>query len=169
MAVFSHPVLWIIGCVLIISSLGMITARKPVHSSLFFLLNLLSLAALYIQLSAEFIAIMQILVYAGAILVLFMFVIILFQDAHAQINQFKPQAKETFLVIAGTIFVISLIYLGIHFWNLPTSTHPLPEDFGTVQELGHALYLNFFFPFEAVILLFLIAVVGSLYTAKKVK
>lgn len=158
---------WILGCILIFASLGVVLAKKPVHASLSFLVALLMLAALYLQLSAQFIAVMQVLVYAGAILVIFMFVIVLFQDAHQQIQRFEPQSSPILLVSAAGAFVLALVFLGKQLIHLPMSTKELPEGFGTVQSIGQALYIDFFFPFEAVILLFLVAVVGALYIARK--
>lgn len=167
MTPFASHAEWFLGFVLVLSSLGVILARKPVHASLSFLLTLLSLAALYLQLSAEFIAVMQVLVYAGAIMVLFMFVIVLFQDVYQQIDQYKAESKASLLIFAASAFVITLIFLGIKLIDLGPVTKNLPEGFGTVQSIGKALYLDFFFPFEAVTLLFLIAVVGALYIARK--
>jgi len=158
---------WILGVVLILSSLGVILARKPVHSSLSFLLTLLSLALLYLQLNAEFIAVMQILVYAGAILVIFIFVIVLFQDAHQQISQYSPKSFFPFLLAAGVAFLLALVFLGTRLTGLSATSKNLPAGFGSVQSIGEALYIDFFFPFEAVVLLFLIAVVGALYIGKK--
>lgn len=160
---------WIIGIILILSSLGVIVAKKPVHASLSFLLSLLMLAALYLQLSAHFIAVMQVLVYAGAIMVLFMFVIVLFQDAYQQIAKFAPMSKQSLIIISASTFVLALIFLGKRAISLSPSTNPLPDNFGTVESLGQALYIDFFFPFEAIIFLFLIAVIGSLYIAKKTR
>jgi NADH-quinone oxidoreductase subunit J len=160
---------WILGFLLILASLGVILSKKPVYSALSFLATLMLLASLYLQLSAQFIAVMQILVYAGAILVLFMFVIILFQDAHSQISKFEPQSSRPLLIIAGSFFIITLIYLGKDFISLPLAKENISATFGTVQNLGTDLYIDFFFPFEAVILLFLIALVGAIYTAKKEK
>lgn len=157
----------IFGSLLVLSSLGVILATKPVYSALSFLLTLLTLAVLYLELSAQFIAVMQILVYAGAILVIFMFVIVLFQDAHQQIAQFQPKSPPLLLLGAAAAFVISLLYLGRKFYDLPPATENIPADFGTVQELGKALYIDFFFPFEAVTLLFLVAVIGALYIGRK--
>lgn len=167
MSFFDHPGQWIIGFLIVLSSLGVILARKPVHASLSFLLTLLSLAALYLQLSAQFIAAMQILVYAGAILVIFMFVIILFQDAHSQIDKTPSKSSSFLRVFGGAVFMISLMLAGRHMLNIHLSEKALPENFGTVEALGKALYLEYFLPFEAVILLFLVAIVGSLYLAKK--
>jgi NADH-quinone oxidoreductase subunit J len=167
MTALAHPVQWILGSLLILSSLGVILVRKPVHASLCFLLTLLMLAALYLQLSASFIAVMQVLVYAGAILVIFMFVIILFQDAHQQIDRFPVKSSWLLLFAAASTFLLSLGIFGERLLGFTSSTEELPEGFGTVQSIGEALYVDFFFPFEAVILLFLIAVVGALYIGKK--
>ena len=168
MALFADTAQWILGLVLILSSIGVVMARNPVHASLSFLLTLLALAALYLELSAQFIAAMQVLVYAGAILVIFMFVIVLFQDAHAQLEHFKAKSMRSLLIVAGLGFIGALVLLGSHLVDIPTSHGHLQPNFGTVQALGKALYLDFFFPFEAVILLFLVAVVGALYIGKKV-
>lgn len=166
---FDQPAEWILGLVLILASLGVILTKKPVHACLSFLLTLMALAGLYLHLSAQFIAAMQILVYAGAILVIFMFVIILFQDAHSQLALFKAKSSTALLVVAGTGFFFSLVLLAARVFLLPPINHQLPPDYGTAQALGRALYLDFFFPFEAVILLFLVAVVGALYIGKKVE
>lgn len=157
----------LLGFVLIASALGVILARKPVHACLAFLLTLLSLAFLYIQLSAQFIGVMQILVYAGAILVLFMIVIVLFQDAHEQLAQFAPQASPTLLIGAGAALMISFLWIAGHLRGLPQGVADVSKEFGTVEALGKALYVDFFFPFEAIILLFLVAVVGALYIGRK--
>lgn len=158
-----------IAGVLCVSAFGVICAKKPVHSSLFFMLSLLSLAAFYLQLSANFIALMQVLVYAGAILVLFVFVMILFQDAHEQIALHKRKTSLYLVAAAILIFVSSLGALCSKLAPLSTQKHALLSDFGEVESLGRTLYMDFFFPFEAVIVIFLIAIVGALYIGKKVK
>jgi NADH-quinone oxidoreductase subunit J len=167
MTLLDNPVQLILGLILILSALGVILAKKPVHASLSFLLTLVTLAALYLQLSAEFIAVMQILVYAGAILVIFMFVIILFQDAHQQIEQYQAKSAPMLLYVSATAFILALPFLGYKFAGLNAINKNLPEGFGTVQTLGKALYVDFFFPFEAVTLLFLVAVIGAFYIGKK--
>lgn len=164
-----HFVQWLMGLLLILSGLGVILSRKPLYSSLSFLLSLILLAAFYLQLSAEFIATMQVLVYGGAILVIFVFVIVLFQDAHQHIARYASKTSPHLLSLTAVAFITALIFLG---WQLIPFGHfqkNVPEGFGSAQGIGEALYLNFFFPFEAVILLFLVAIVGSLYIAKKEK
>jgi NADH-quinone oxidoreductase subunit J len=159
---------WILGALLVVSALGILLLRQPVHACLSFLLTLLTLSAVYLRQFAHFIAVIQILIYAGAILVIFMFVIILFQDAHAQISRHKANSGPFLLFAAGAAFVSALAVLGEKFRDLPALAEKLPEAYGTVQSLGEKLYIDFFFPFEAVILLFLAALVGSVYIAKRI-
>lgn len=167
MSFFDHPGEWVLSALLILSLLGVISTDKPVYSALSFLFSLLSLAALYLQLSAGFISVMQVLVYAGAILVIFMFVIVLFQDAHQQISQTEPKSSSLLLILSAGAFLFSVVYLIRQLIGLGPPKNPLPEGYGTVQSIGHALYLDFFFPFELLVLLFLIAMVGALYIGKK--
>jgi NADH-quinone oxidoreductase subunit J len=120
-----------------------------------------------LQLNAEFIAVMQILVYAGAILVIFMFVIILFQDAHQQIEQYLPKSKPLLLYSAAVAFVLALPVLAHKLMDITPAAKGRLDGFGTVETLGKALYVDFFFPFEAVTLLFLVAVIGAFYIGRK--
>jgi NADH-quinone oxidoreductase subunit J len=158
----------ILGIILILSSLGVVVAKKPVYSALSFLLTLVTLATFYLMLSAQFIAVMQVLVYAGAILVLFMFVMVLFQDAHDEIVKFKPKSMPLLIGLALFLFLVALLYLGLQMTGLLATPNTLPNGYGTVQSLGKVLYIDFFFPFEVVVLLFLVALVGALYIARKV-
>jgi NADH-quinone oxidoreductase subunit J len=157
----------VLGTLLMASSLGTVLAKKPIHATLSFLCSLIVLAAMYLQLSAEFIAVMQVLVYAGAILVLFMFVIVLFQDAHDDV--YRHRAKSSIYLIYAAIAALGacLLYVGFDLARAAMSTESIQPEFGSVKAIGQDLYLNFFFPFEAVILLFLIAAVGALYVGKK--
>lgn len=154
-----------LGTVLILSSLGVILLKQPVHACLSFLVTLLALAGLYLQLSASFIAVMQVLVYAGAILVLFMFVIVLFQDAHREILRYQAQSSPLLLAMSAFVFLGAFFILSYELWGFSAAKNLMP-GFGSVQSLGEALYLDFFLPFEAVILLFLVALVGTLYVGK---
>lgn len=158
---------WFTTLFLVLSSLGVILAKKPVHSGLSFLLTLLLLSCLYLELSAQFIAVMQVLVYAGAILVIFMFVIILFQDAHEQISKHLAKSNRVLILVAALSFLCALGFLGKQLLLLPSTDREVSQEFGTVQSLGQALYIDFFFPFEAIIFLFLVAIIGAVYIAKK--
>lgn len=156
-----------LGTILLLASVGVLVARKPVYAALSFLVVLLVLAALYLQLSAEFIAVMQVLVYAGAILVLFIFVIMLFQDAQAELKKYSPQSSRLFLTLAAVAFLLALVFVGVRLADLGTIPAQIPPDYGTVHSLGKALYIDTFFPFEAVILIFLVSLIGAVYIGRK--
>ncbi len=159
---------WLLGAMLIFSSLGVILAKKPMHSGLFFLLVLLTLAGFYLELSAQFIAAVQLLIYAGAILVIFVFVIVLFQDAHAQIIKYASRCKPLWLALAAFALTLTLVAVVFSLTLPPTvALHTDKPNFGTVQSLGIDLYSQFFFPFEVASLVILLAIVGVIYFAKK--
>jgi len=159
----------VLGLLIVISALGIILLKKPVHACLSFLLTLLGLAGVYLQLNAPFISAMQILVYAGAILVIFMFVIVLFQDAYLAIDEYRAKSKPFWLVLSATLLIVTLTLLGTRLKTLGYQKESLPEGYGSLEALGKAIYIDFFFPFEAVGLLFLVAIIGALYIGKKVQ
>jgi NADH-quinone oxidoreductase subunit J len=154
-----------LASVIILSALGILITEKPVHACLYFLLTLLGLATLYFRLEAPFIAAMQVLIYAGAILVIFMFVVVLFQDAHVAIDKTPAKTNQTIAgLIAGVFTAIMIFFFSLQ----PMERKPLAADFSTVESLGTALYSDFFFPFEVAGLLFLVAMIGAVYIGKKV-
>ncbi len=143
---FTGAIEWILASVIVIASLGVLVVKKPVHACLWFLLALIGLAAIYLQLHAPFISVMQVLVYAGAILVIFMFVIVLFQDAYLTIERYKAKSNAIGLFFAAAFFVISLAFLGTYLRPLQVEQTQPAVGYGSVEALGKALYLDFFFP-----------------------
>ncbi|MBS0656106.1 MAG: NADH-quinone oxidoreductase subunit J [Verrucomicrobia bacterium] len=155
----------LLGIIIVLSSLGVILFKKPVHSCLSFLLTLLALSGMYLQLGAPFISAMQILVYAGAILVIFMFVIVLFQDAYLAIDSYPAKSKPFWLALSAAFLAAAFMTLGVSLGSVESKS--TPEGYGSLEALGKAIYLDFFFPFEAVAMLFLVAIIGALYIGKK--
>jgi NADH-quinone oxidoreductase subunit J len=158
---------WILAILLLVFSSGIILAKKPIYSCLSFLFTLVLLATVFIELSAEFIGVMQIFVYAGSILVIFVFVIVLFQDAYEEIDKVDPQSSSALLTISILLFLVAFLFIGFHFTESSWMTTAISDHFGSVQDIGKALYVDGFFPFEAVVVLFLVSIVGTLYIAKK--
>lgn len=158
---------WFLSSLLLLSALGVILARKPVFSGLSFLATLILLSGLYFELSAHFIGVLQILIYAGAILVIFMFVIILFQDAYQKLSLVDAKSSRLWLVAAASAFLVSATLLLYRLLDFSLLSKTVPEGYGSVESLGKILFVDFFFPFEAVIMIFLVALVGSVFVAKK--
>ena len=164
-----HIFFFYFAAVIATTSVLVVALRNPVYSALALLIMFFHVAGLYVTLHAEFLAAVQIVVYAGAILVIFVFVIVLFQDAHEQLAKFAAKSKPFLLYLAAGLFLLTLLFLAGRLMNLELIKADLPPHYGSVQALGEALYLDFFFPFEAVILLFLTAGLGALYIAKREK
>jgi NADH-quinone oxidoreductase subunit J len=156
----------LLGFFLIASALGTVLLKQPVHACLSFLVSLLLLSAIYVTLSAEFMGVMQILIYAGAILVLFMFVIVLFQDAHHEVYRHLPKSPRALAIAAVIAFGLAFAFFEWQIADVATKVELRPS-FGTVESLGRDLYNVYFFPFEAMLPLFLVAIIGSVYIARR--
>lgn len=151
----------------IVSALLVVTRRNPIISALYLIVNFFCLAGLYLTLHAQFIAVVQILVYAGAIMVLFVFVILLLNLGD------ERHLKDAFSwkkVVAGTLSVgvlMELIYIFMIQTNTPTIDMVRATDVGTVEAIGRVLFTRFLFPFEVTSLLLTAAIVGAIVLAKK--
>lgn len=152
----------ILAIVALVGALGVIVARQPVHSALFLILNILSLAIFYILLSAEFLAAAQVIVYAGAIMVLFLFVVTLLtagKDDHEAKDRMGGQrltAGVLAVLMGGGLAVLAVLY--------PSHglTLGLPKNFGNLHGMGAVLWGPDFVYLAAVALMLLTAAVGVL-------
>ena len=148
------------------SGVLVITRKNPVHSALALILTLLSLSGLYLMLYAPFVAGVQIILYVGGIMVLFLFVIMLVNLERAEKErQFNQQwiAGMAAALALGVLFV--LIYTqGSNLFAQPIVALPETEN---TQRVGVMLYSNYMFPFEIASLLLLVAMIGAVVMAKK--
>jgi NADH-quinone oxidoreductase subunit J len=148
------------------SALHVVLQENPLNSALSLVVTLSILAVFFLFLDAELLAALQILVYAGAIMVLFLFVIML-------LNLSKPTGEKLrgFWVVtsvAGSaLFVLELLLLLQEGWPGRNGDSPAPPGFGTVREVGKALFTDFLLPFEITSLLLLAALVGALFLGRK--
>ena len=160
---------YLLSALALISGVLVITRKNPVHSAIALIFTLLSLAGLYLMLYAPFVAGVQIILYAGGIMVLFLFVIMLVNVDRAQR---ESQFNKQWLV--GTLAVLALG--GIGAWLVVgygkgqavfmKAGAPLPEQQNT-QQVGMALYTSYMFPFEIASVLLLVAIIGAVVMAKK--
>lgn len=150
----------------IATALGMILNKNTVNSALLLVLNLVSLAGIYLILQAQFLAIIQILVYAGAIMVLFLFVIMLLNVDE------EESLFDKFRVKYLVAFLLGVVVLGQILFSLGGVTDMLPEistgqaQLGTVEAIGEVLYTEYLFPFQITAILLTAAVVGALMIAQ---
>jgi NADH-quinone oxidoreductase subunit J len=139
-------------------------SRNPVTSAMFLVLTIGSLAGLFVLLHAFFLAAVQVLVYAGAVMVLFLFVIMLLDLKAEERRKMQVVAAGGGVVAVGTIVAIFLQSL---FKEAPLKTETLPPLQGGTIQLGELLFKQYLLPFEIVSILLLVAIVGVVLLSKK--
>jgi NADH-quinone oxidoreductase subunit J len=157
---------YLLSAMAIISAILVIMRRNAVHSALSLIVTLLSLAGLYLMLYAPFVAGVQIVVYAGGIMVLFLFVIMLVNLERAiKEEQFSKQWLAGVLVTLGLGALFFVVFR--HGQSLFPGTPLELAEIDNTQSVGLELYQNYMLPFEIASLLLLVAIVGAVVMAKK--
>ena len=177
----AHYVLFgILAVLLVASAIYVVTARHPVYSVVGLLVNFLALAATFLTLNAEFMAVIQVVVYSGAILILFLFVIALLSSGVRPFNlgpNRLPRVGGPFSILAlvalaGLLFVIVRAITPAPVAGNESSVlgHPGTADvFGSVADFGKALFTTYLLPFEATAFVLMIAVIGVIALAGDVE
>ncbi len=156
---------WCFGGLAVILAVMVITLKNPVHSAVALVCNMFSLAALFALLDAHFLAALQVLVYAGAIMVLILFVIMLLNLQPDELGRAKQTATKAVGGVLATwvvVLVISLVTTGKS-GEMPA----VPESFGTLETIGRLLFSRFLLSFEVASVLLLAAILGAVGIAKK--
>ena len=156
----------LLAVVSVVSALGVLISRNPVTSALWLILTLFCVAGLYLTLSAEFIAVVQVLVYAGAIMVLFLFVIMLLNLGVMP----KPDQidwKKTTGFVLGVVLLTVMIYVVAEGMQLmPESVAVIPET-GSAKTIAFSLFTEYVLAFEVIGALLLVATIGAVMLAKR--
>jgi len=145
-----------------------VSTRDTVHSVLFLVLDFLFVAALYVLLGAEFLAVIQILVYAGGIVVLYLFVVMLVNLKRPP-EVYRDPRRQTKLGfgLAAAILVELVLIAGYDYVRpTPVIATPLPVT-GNTEQVGWMLYTNYLIPFEIASMLLLVAMIGAIILAKR--
>jgi NADH-quinone oxidoreductase subunit J len=165
-----HQVIfWILSLLTLSFAVGVIMSRSPINSVLFLILTFFSISAHYVMMNAQFLAIVNIIVYAGAIMVLFLFVIMLMNlnsDTEPQKNFLVQFAA---VISGGALLLIFVAALKSSFTGLEGRDINLIEstDIGLIKNLGQKLFTDYVFPFEIASVLFLSAMIGAVVLGKK--
>ena len=158
---------WICALVLVGSAIGVVASRQPVHSVVGLIVNFAGLAVLFLTLSAEFLAMIQIIIYAGAILILFLFVIALLTTGDEPVERGPGRLfLQADVSVAAGLVALVLMFIGVRAAWSTSMPKPAP-DFGSVSVFGVALLTTHVFAFEITALVLLVAIVGVVLMAAR--
>jgi NADH-quinone oxidoreductase subunit J len=162
--IYTTAIFYFFSAILVFAGLRVITARNPVHAALFLVLAFFTAAGLWMLLEAEFLAIVLVLVYVGAVMVLFLFVVMMLD-----INLDKlREGFWDYLPIAGFVSVLLMIEMALilgsrHFGlDVMATPEPHPADYSNTKELGRLLYTDYVYAFELAAVILLVAIVAAI-------
>ena len=163
--VLSQVLFWFLATLSIVAALGVVLSKNPIHSILWLIVVFFSISGHYILMNAQFLAVVNIIVYAGAIMVLFLFVVMFMN-----LNSATEPSKKLYLKMAGIISGLSVMIVliaafsnaNIQFGRMRPNT-----DIGLVETLGNVLFTQYVVPFEISSVLFLSAMVGAIVIGKR--
>ncbi len=169
---------FILGGMALTAALCVVLQRNPVYSALFLIHAFLCIAGLYLLLGAEFMAVIQIILYAGAVMMLFLYVIMLMNIGGEGPEYAAGERMRRVINIGGVLAMISVIGLGISttlFYGGPQlgpkgSYGPrIAENIGNTKAIAHLLFTDYILPFEITSILLLAAMVGVVYLARRIR
>ena len=162
---FTEYIFYFLSIMALFSAVMVLVSKKPIHSVLFLTLTFFAIAGHYVLLNAQFLAVVHVIVYAGAIMVLFLFTVMLLN-----LNNDERSPKSVWVKImaiaAGGMLMLTLIGV-FRGYDIKSAHDPLTTQIGLVKELGRILYHEYLIPFELSSVLFLTAMVGAVLLGKK--
>jgi len=158
-------IFYILSILMIFSSIMVLVSKKGIHSLLYLIFSFFTLAGHYVLLNAQFLAVVHIIVYAGAIMVLFLFTVMLL-NLNVASEVPKSVKARVAVVITGGLLLVTLIS-ALKGVEIEVSSTIHSTQIGTVEVLGQLLYSEYLIPFEIASVLFLSAMVGSVMLGKK--
>jgi NADH-quinone oxidoreductase subunit J len=160
---FQTIIFYIFAAILIVAGLRVITAKNPVHAALFLVLSFFTASGLWLLLQAEFLAITLILVYVGAVMVLFLFVVMMLDINFAKLRegfwQYLPVAATVAIAMVVEMF---LLITSKNFRLAEYTAQAMPAGTSNTKELGRVLYTQYLFPFELASVILLVAIVAAI-------
>jgi NADH-quinone oxidoreductase subunit J len=158
---FAEITFYAFSAILIFASLGVIMSRNPVHAALWLVLAFCTSAALWVQLEAEFLAITLVLVYVGAVMVLFLFVVMMLDINLARLREgfwgYLPLGA-----VIGVLLALEMSFLLIGQYAGASAPPPLDPGYSNTKELGRLIYTEFVYPFEIAAVILLVAIVAAI-------
>ena len=162
---FTQYIFIFLSVMALFSAFMVLASKKPVHSVLFLTLTFFSIAGHYILLNAQFLAVVHVIVYAGAIMVLFLFTVMLL-NLNKDERSPKPLWVKIIAFVSGGMLMLVLVGV-FRGYDILSATDPATTQIGLVKNLGKILYKDYLLPFEMSSVLFLTAMVGAVLLGKK--
>ena len=157
---------WVSALLAITGAVGMLTHRNPVYSALYLIVNFFALAVLFLSLDSEFLFITQIIVYAGAIMVLFLFVIMLLNLGRAHTTPIRWLSFRSLLALGTAILFLAQLWSVFKGLKVPVNQQHASFKYGKVEALGKELMTRYVFGFELISIVLLVALIGAVVIAK---
>jgi len=164
-------VFFAVALVAVLSAMGLVLRRNPIHGALFLVVNLGCVAVLYLLLNAEFLALAQVIIYAGAIMVLFVFAIMVLIPGKEETGPDPLRSQRLLALPLGALLLLEIgliLHSSVFMGDRPVGPPgALPTGAGGIQSVGRLLLGDYLFPFEVTSVLLLAALVGVLALAKR--
>jgi len=161
-------VFFILALVAVAAALGMLFSKNAIYAAIFLVLNFATVAVFFLTLGGSFIAVSQIAVYAGAIMVLFLFVIMLLgAEKLGQSRTLKWQMPLALML--GLVLIVEAAYVLFTQVGQIENLAPLPEGFGSPASIGQLLFREYLLPFEVTSILLLVAMIGAIVLTRQHK
>lgn len=157
-------VFYFFSTIIVLAALGVITARNPVHAAMFLVLTFFSSAAIWLLLEAEFLAMTLILVYVGAVMVLFLFVVMMLDVNLVPLREGFIRYLPIGAAVAAVMIVEMGLIVGARFFGLHQYMVPAPHgaDYSNTKELGGVLYTEYVYAFEVAAVILLVAIIAAI-------
>jgi NADH-quinone oxidoreductase subunit J len=159
---FETVVFYVFAAILLLSALRTITARNPVHCALYLVLAFFTAAAIWLLLRAEFLAITLVVVYVGAVMVLFLFVVMMLDINLERLREGFWKNLPLAIVVGGVMAFEMVAVLAQRYIGAAPRTRPVPADFSNTKELGRVLYTQYAYAFEIAAVILLVAIVAAI-------
>jgi NADH-quinone oxidoreductase subunit J len=159
---FETVVFYVFAAILLLAALRVISARNPVHAALYLVLAFVTASAIWLLLRAEFLAIALVLVYVGAVMVLFLFVVMMLDINLERLREGFWKNLPLAVVVGGVMAFEMVAVLAGRYYGVPTRTRSMPADYSNTKELGRVLYTQYVYAFEIAAVILLVAIIAAI-------
>ena len=155
-------IFYVFAAILLAAGLRVITARNPVHAAMFLVLAFFTASAIWLLLRAEFLAITLLLVYVGAVMVLFLFVVMMLDIHIERMREGFWKNLPLAIVVGGIMMAEMAAVLAGRYFGVAPRPRPVPADYSNTKELGRLIYTEYAFAFEVAAVVLLVAIIAAI-------